>query len=84
MMKYDILAALTSATAELAAELAASKRDGERLDWLCRRWESQFNGPQSFTIPTMENPTGSFRDAIDAAMSKEKPYDAARHEEATT
>ena len=42
--------------------------DTERLDWLGRYWDSQATDPQELRLPPMENPTGSFRDAIDTAM----------------
>ena len=42
--------------------------DTERLDWIGRYWDSQATSPQELRIPHLENPTGSFRDAIDTAM----------------
>ena len=51
------------------AEPAGSVTDTQRLDWLCKWWPSQEDAP-FFSVGPLENPTGSFRDAIDRAMSR--------------
>lgn len=46
------------------------EKDRVRLDWLTRYWDSQSTGIQPLaTTKFYRNPTGSARDAIDAAMN---------------
>jgi DNA repair exonuclease SbcCD ATPase subunit len=59
----------TQQVADLEAERDSLAKDRERLDWLCRGWDGQSDEPQRIADANRyPNPTGFFRDAIDAAM----------------
>ncbi len=50
--------------------LDAQRADSERLDWIMRYWDSQATGLQPLgLVKFYPNPTGSYRDAIDAAKA---------------
>jgi len=59
---------------QLETELAAAKADTERIDRLASYWNSQHTGQQALLGGRMiANPTGSFRDALDADCAKPAP-----------
>lgn len=64
---YDgMSAAVRADLAKLSSETKRGLNDTQILDWVAAHWESQQSGPQTLILPTMDNVTGSFRDAVEA------------------
>jgi hypothetical protein len=69
-MRRGVQDVLAKTPADAGAELAALRRDKERLEWLTRNWESQYEDQPIADTRPYPNPTGNVRDAIDAAMKQ--------------
>lgn len=52
-------------TPEKSIRRSGKPNDTDRIEWLARRWDSQGPGHRLMGH-FIKNPTGSFRDAIDA------------------